>query len=196
MAKMQEERLDAIIHNSSLPDSQKVYLTELIKRQMKEKTVSGISTKLSDIISNSVKGLYENTIKPFMDSSAQALNAIGMASDLAGSMGGSGVKDTVIGGGMDLLGSTESNRIWNKVMGKVDESDFKDIDRAAKLLKRYTKRQLRDLYNGRDDTLIHKLPFGEEIADAIRFKLPDMYNRRTVVETKDLNQYNEAGNLR
>ena len=125
MAKMQEERLDAIIHNSSLPDSQKVYLTELIKRQMKEKTVSGISTKLSDIISNSVKGLYENTIKPFMDSSAQALNAIGMASDLAGSMGGSGVKDTVIGGGMDLLGSTESNRIWNKVMGKVDESDFK-----------------------------------------------------------------------
>ena len=195
MAKMQEERLDAIIHNSSLPDSQKIYLTELIKRQMKEKTVSGISTKLSDLISNSVKGLYENTIKPFMDSSAQALNAIGMASDLAGSMGGSGVKDTVIGGGMDLLGSTESNRIWNKVMGKVDESDFKDIDRASKLLKRYTKRQLRDLYNGRDDTLIHKLPFGEEIADAIRFKLPDMYNRRTVVETKDLNQYNEAGNL-
>ena len=196
MAKMQEERLDAIIHNSSLPDSQKVYMTEIIKRQMKEKTLGNISTKLSDIISSSIKGLFDNTIKPFLDSSAQALNAVGLASDLTSAMGGGGVKDTAIAGGMDLLTSVESNRIWNKVMnGKVTESEFKDIDRAAKLLKRYTKRQLRDLYDGKDDTIIHKLPGGEALADAIRHKLPDIYNRRTVVETKDLNQYNEASNL-
>ena len=197
MAKMQEERLDAIIHNSSLPDSQKVYMTEIIRRQMKEKTLGSISTKLSDIISNSVKGLFENTIKPFLDSSAQALSAIGMASDLTSSMGGgSGFKDTAIAGSMDLLSSAESNRIWNKVMnGKVSELEFKDIDRSSKLLKRYTKRQLRDLYDGKDNTLIHKLPFGEELADIIRTKLPDMYGRRTVVETKDLNQYNDASNL-
>lgn len=71
-SQMQEERLDAIRHNTSLPDSQKIQLMELASQQMKQQAMSfltkGGAGALQKFFGGTLKNIQEEYITPMLDS--------------------------------------------------------------------------------------------------------------------------------
>ena len=65
--KSMEERLDAIKHNTALPEAQKIYLSERIKNIGKEKISNKISEYASGIFSNIYKKAMEDYVKPVLE---------------------------------------------------------------------------------------------------------------------------------
>lgn len=65
--KMLEERLDAIKLNTALPDSNKIYTTEMARRNLKEKFVNDAGSKLKDWFGGARKKIMAEYVEPFVD---------------------------------------------------------------------------------------------------------------------------------
>lgn len=84
MSGMLESKLDAIRHNTALPDSQKIYLTEMAKRALGQKFVGGFADLVANYTSRVKDKIKEQWIDPAKDmlgSSADLMD--GLADGLA-----------------------------------------------------------------------------------------------------------------
>ena len=76
--KSMEERLDAIKHNTALPEAQKIYLSERFVNQRKESMMNTLNEYANGFLDKAKKNVMENYITPSLDMVS------GMLSQLAG----------------------------------------------------------------------------------------------------------------
>lgn len=127
-SQMTEKKLDAIRHNTSLPDAQKIHLLEVASQQAKQRMIGGVQDTFRNFIGRSLNNLKENVIKPgveqlgsmndmitgLMDALAMEEEVVGKKTDIKRSVVG---KISGFAGG--VLGNIGARKLLNKLPPKV-----------------------------------------------------------------------------
>lgn len=81
--KMLQERLTAIVKNTGLPDSQKVQISETAKKMMKEKFLSTLGSKTSNLFTTIRENMSKQIIKPAIGILQTINDAVAGINDMA-----------------------------------------------------------------------------------------------------------------
>ena len=191
-SKSIESRLDAIITNTALPDTDKVHMSERVLGNMKNEFASSINTKLSNYFSDARKNILEK-IKESVDWASMLTGMLDTQATMLeqqnegmfSMMGGNKFKESsvltrngLIGLGLNWIGSKMGNLGLNKMLSWLPKT-FRDS------LKTYTRGGgkeglallLDDYKNGR----IGEGGFFAELLDEL---LPDLFKNNNVLYNK------------
>ena len=80
-AKMLQERLDAIVKNTALPEADKITTSELISKKIKEGLLGTMGGKLTGYFGKMAGNIKENYIEPFLDKLGMGQQMMDMMSD-------------------------------------------------------------------------------------------------------------------
>ena len=86
-AVMMQERLDSIVHNTALPDSNKLQLNENLSKTLREKFATKITDRIGAYTSLIGKNINEKFVAPFL-SNVRMLNGLGDSIEAVNSLGG------------------------------------------------------------------------------------------------------------
>ena len=191
-SKSIETRLDAIITNTALPDTDKVHMSERVLGNMKNEFANSINTKLSNYFSDARKNILEkikesvdwaSMLTGMLDTQATMLEQ--QNDDMFAMMGGNKFKESsvltrngLIGLGLNWFGSKLGNLGLNKMLSWLPKT-FRES------LKTYTRGGgkeglalfLDDYKNGR----IGEGGFFAELLDEL---LPDLFKNNNVLYNK------------
>lgn len=191
-SKSIESRLDAIITNTALPDTDKVHMSERVLGNMKNEFATSINTKLSNYFSDARKNILEK-IKESVDWASMLTGMLDTQATMLeqqndgmfSMMGGNKFKESsvltrngLIGLGLNWIGSKMGNLGLNKMLSWLPKT-FRDS------LKTYTRGGgkeglallLDDYKNGR----IGEGGFFAELLDEL---LPDLFKNNNVLYNK------------
>lgn len=130
-AQMQEERLDAINHNTALPDSQKIQLLEVASKQLKEQALSMLTQGGQNVLSKYMGGIFKNIQKEYIE---PGLEMVGTFNDSIESFmemlqledemgGGGGARKSLMG----MLGGAVGGIFGHKMGRGILEKIPKDV---------------------------------------------------------------------
>lgn len=120
-ASMLQQRLDSIVHNTALPDANKIYLGEKMSLTLKERMMSGISDKITKYLGGIRTNISKEFLDPVADMASQLLGVGEMSTDMLDMKGGLSADDITssIGGfGGNKLGSTIGGRLIKRILSK------------------------------------------------------------------------------
>ena len=138
-SKMLEQRLDAIVKNTGLPDAQKITSFETARRMMKERFLSSSGNRIRNLFSGITTKIQEEWVDPFLDSISMGNQAIEGIAGLLESMNdadgmgmGSGdvkwnSKTGLAGKLGGFLGGIGGGKIVRKLLSKLDPKTQQQI---------------------------------------------------------------------
>ena len=134
-AQTNEKHLDAIRHNTALPDSSKIHKSEVIKRNLREKFLGGISDWMSNFTTNMVKNITKEYVEPFKDAIGginDAMSSMLMMLEMQESMGEKfNARKTLTGWGGGLLGKALGAIGGRKLLNFIPEQKRRALNAAA-----------------------------------------------------------------
>ena len=202
LAKMQEERLDSIIKNTSLPETQKLEQWEAIKESGKRKIAEKITGLPGAIFSNVSQNLLRNKIAPAMEAGLSAASSLDMAVEM---MGGNdnftfGEMNPIVSTLLEMTGGRLGNRLWNKFKKRYDTGDRNlltnnKLERGIDDLRHNVKSITKNIVNHAENPVDNIPIIGNFLGDLIRNNLSyrTFSDPKAVLETHTLNNYNAAG---
>ena len=136
--KSMEERLDAIKHNTALPDSQKIFLFERSRSMLKEKMASSMSDHISNFTTNVRKKLMDDYVRPAIDNAQTILEQLTMGMDMfkeAREMGGDefSAKNMALGATGGFFGKIVGGRAARSLIRKLPPEVRDTINRMGRL---------------------------------------------------------------
>ena len=132
--KSMEVRLDAIKHNTALPDAQKIRLMERAVNARKEKIVSSLSDQASKMFDHARKKIMEDYVTPALDNFSLLVDSMDMSADMleqGQEMGLSG-RDMAIGQAGGFFGGKLGSDIAKRLIRKIPKHVRQTLRDAAK----------------------------------------------------------------
>lgn len=154
-SQMVEKRLDAIKHNTALPDSQKIHLTEILKRNTREKIMGGIQNSMMNYMSGVIGKVKENYVNPAMemigggnDMMQGLLSMLEMQEDMGEKVS---MKKSLLGGVGKFLGGSLGAMGGRKLLNKLSPEAKQVLSNHAKMGKQGIILLLEQLRRGEID---------------------------------------------
>lgn len=128
-SEMLEHRLDAIRHNTSLPDTQKIHLSEIATRNLKEKGIEWFQSKTSSFLDGVIQKAKTEYIEPFIET-------MGLLNDVGNSfteMMSYGEKSTPTKFIASTLGKWGGAALGKTILKKMPKKQKEALERYAQL---------------------------------------------------------------
>lgn len=194
MSKMQQERLDTIIKNTSLPEVDKINLSEAVGKTVRDKFLGSMSDKISNYLGNVRKNIMDNVVNPFIDAGSQAVSGLSMYADMQEMTGGYQSSDTLKGAG-NLAGSTLGARIGNKLIGRALQAIPEDIRERAGDIIGTSKMEVIKFLNDFKEGNIDADWANNGAADFVRDTLLPSFNDDSAVQNIRYDRIDKSANL-
>ena len=134
-SQMMEKRLDAIRHNTSLPDSQKIRLIESMKEKTRNKLIDGFQNTVQNYASGIFGKIKDNFVTPAKDmlgSGNDMLEGLASMLDMNAEMGEKfNAKKSILGHIGGAAGGFLGSTVVDKLMAKLPDESRKVISRHA-----------------------------------------------------------------
>ena len=154
-SQMMEKRLDAIRHNTSLPDSQKVRVLEIMKDNTKNKIIGSVQNSLQEYAAGIFGKIKENFITPAKDmlgTSNDAMDGLLSMMDMNAEMGEKfSAKRSILGHVGGFLGKTVGDTAMKKLLDKLPEDTKKVLINHASMGKQGLMLLMEQLRRGEVD---------------------------------------------
>ena len=161
--KMLQERLTAIVKNTGLPDSQKIQINELAKKKIKEKFLSTLGDKTTNLFTTLRENWSKQIVKPFISILETVNDAIAGFNDIAeqentmAEMGGSDEPAIFsykrgAGAGISMLASILGRKAMGGVLKLLPKSTRDRIEAIASHPLRRLRNKMMDLAKSTDET--------------------------------------------
>ena len=160
--KMLQERLTAIVKNTSLPDSQKVQMNEVAKKMLKEKFLSTLGGKTANLFTTMRENVGKHIIKPIVSAMETVNDAVAGFNEMAeqqesmAEMGG-GDEPAIFsyksgaGAGISMLASILGRKAMGSVLKLLPKSTRDRIEAIASHPLRRLRNKLMDLAKSTDE---------------------------------------------
>lgn len=160
--KMLQERLTAIVKNTGLPDSQKIQINELAKKQIKEKFLSTLGDKTANLFTTLRENWSKQIVKPIISMLDTANSAIAGINEMAeqqesmAEMGG-GDEPAIFsyksgaGAGIGFLASILGRKAMGGVLKLLPKSTRDRIEAIASHPLRRLRNKMMDLAKSTDE---------------------------------------------
>ena len=160
--KMLQERLTAIVKNTGLPDSQKIQINELAKRKIKEKFLSTLGNKTTNLFTTLRENWSKQIVKPLISTLETVNDAIAGFNDMAeqqesmAEMGG-GDEPAIFsyksgaGAGISFLASILGRKAMGGVLKLLPKSTRDRIEAIASHPLRRLRNKMMDLAKSTDE---------------------------------------------
>ena len=160
--KMLQERLTAIVKNTGLPDSQKIQINELAKKKIKEKFLSTLGNKTTNLFTTLRENWSKQIVKPLISILETANDAIAGINDMAeqqesmAEMGG-GDEPAIFsyksgaGAGIGFLASILGRKAMGGVLKLLPKSTRDRIEAIASHPLRRLRNKMMDLAKSTDE---------------------------------------------
>lgn len=164
--KSMEERLDAIKHNTGLPEAQKIYITERVKNISKERLSNAISDHVTNLFDNVRKKAMEDYITPALENASTILEQLSFGVDAVEQAKEMGIsnRDMATDQAGGFVGGILGSRIGQKFIDRLPINVRRTIRDAASVGPTELLLMLNRLRNGtfdwkdeKDHTLISQL---------------------------------------
>ena len=138
--QMQEDRLDAIIHNTALPDMAKVTLMDDVKFKFKEKLLNSFTDATSSYMGGIVNKIKENYVEPLKDNLGNVNDILGtfldmkeMEEEMGMGSGPGGVKKSLVGALTGWLANTFIGKpTMQKILSKMPPDMLRRMEGFSK----------------------------------------------------------------
>ena len=167
MSAMQDQRLSSIVHNTALPDENKIHLDELVAKNTKEKIIGSFTDKVSGYLGKVRENILSQVVTPLIDGASSAISGIDMYADMKEMEGGFHGRDA-IGSASGIIGSTIGGRLGTKLAAKALTMLPEDISTRVSDLARNGKTNVIKFLDDFKNNRIDNDWVNNEIADTVR----------------------------
>ena len=154
-AQMTESGLSAIRHNTALPESQKIHLTEILKKNTKERIIGGFQNTIQNYLGGIIEKVKENYVSPAMDMLGSGndvmeglLTMLSMGEDMGEKFS---LKKTALGQVGGFIGGSLGAMGGRKVINSLSPEAKKTLQNHAKMGKQGIVLLLEQLRRGELD---------------------------------------------